>query len=35
MTRDCPVERAMRLRGLERLAPANGEVAEIGVGGGI
>jgi len=35
LTRDCPVERAITLRWLERLAPANAEVAEIGVGGGI
>lgn len=34
LTRDCPVERAITLRWLERLAPANAEVAEIGVGGG-
>ena len=35
LTRDCPVERAITLRWLERLAPANAEVAEIGVGGGV
>ncbi len=35
LTRDCPVERAITLRWLERLAPANAEVAEIGVGAGI
>jgi SAM-dependent methyltransferase len=35
LTRDCPVERAITLRWLARLAPANAEVAEIGVGGGI
>jgi len=35
LTRDCPVERAITLRWLGRLAPANAEVAEIGVGGGI
>src|ERR1039458_5419299 len=35
LTRDCPVERAITLRWLERLAPANAEIAEIGVGGGI
>jgi len=35
LTRDSPVERAITLRWLERLAPANAEVAEIGVGGGI
>src|ERR1017187_9332445 len=32
LTRDCPVERAITLRWL---APANAEIAEIGVGGGI
>jgi SAM-dependent methyltransferase len=35
LTRDCPVERAITLRWLERFAPANAEVAEIGVGGGV
>ena len=35
LTHDCPVERQITLRWLERLAPANAEVAEIGVGGGI
>jgi SAM-dependent methyltransferase len=35
LTRDCPVERHITLRWLARLAPANAEVAEIGVGGGI
>jgi hypothetical protein len=35
LTRDSPVERAITLRWLERLALANAEVAEIGVGGGI
>jgi SAM-dependent methyltransferase len=35
LTRDCPVECAITLRWLERLAPANAEVAEIGVGAGI
>ena len=35
LTRDSPVERAITLRWLERLAPANAAVAEIGVGGGI
>jgi S-adenosylmethionine-dependent methyltransferase len=35
LTRDSPVERAITVRWLERLAPANAEVAEIGVGGGI
>jgi 2-polyprenyl-3-methyl-5-hydroxy-6-metoxy-1,4-benzoquinol methylase len=35
LTRDCPVERAITARWLERLAPANAYVAEIGVGGGI
>ena len=35
LTRDSPVERAITLRWLERLAPSNAEVAEIGVGGGI
>jgi S-adenosylmethionine-dependent methyltransferase len=35
LTRDCPVERAITLRWLERLTPAHAEVAEIGVGGGI
>ena len=35
LTRDCPVERAITLRWLGRLAPANAEVAEIGVGGGV
>jgi SAM-dependent methyltransferase len=35
LARDCPVERQITLRWLERLAPANAEVAEIGVGGGI
>jgi len=34
LTRDCPVERAITLRWLERLAPANAEVAEVSVGGG-
>src|ERR1035438_1980032 len=31
LTRDSPVERAITLRWLERLAPPNAEVAEIGV----
>ncbi|HTT62185.1 MAG TPA: methyltransferase domain-containing protein [Bryobacteraceae bacterium] len=35
LTRDCPVERAITLRWMERLAPANSAVAEIGVGAGI
>lgn len=35
LTRDCPVERAITLRWLERLAPGAAEVAEIGVGAGI
>lgn len=35
LTRDSPVERAITLRWLERLLPANAEAAEIGVGGGI
>jgi SAM-dependent methyltransferase len=35
LTRDSPVERAITLRWLGRLAPANAEVAEIGVGGGL
>src|ERR1022692_1051701 len=35
LTRDCPVERAITLRWLERLAPASAEIAEIGVGGRI
>jgi SAM-dependent methyltransferase len=35
LTRDSPVERAITLRWLDRLAPANAEVAEIGVGGGV
>jgi SAM-dependent methyltransferase len=34
LTRDCPVERAITLRWLERLVPAGAEVAEIGVGAG-
>jgi len=35
LTRDSPVERAITVRWLERLAPANAAVAEIGVGGGV
>lgn len=35
LPRDCPVERAITLRWLERLAPSDADVAEIGVGGGI
>ena len=35
LTRDCPVERAITIRWLDRLAPASAVVAEIGVGGGL
>src|ERR1017187_9827600 len=35
LTQDCPVERAITLRWLERLAPARAKGAGIGVGGGI
>jgi len=35
LTHDCPVERAITLRWLDRLAPADADVAEIGVGGGV
>jgi SAM-dependent methyltransferase len=35
LTHDSPVERAITLRWLERLALANADVAEIGVGAGI
>src|ERR1039457_3778080 len=34
LTRDCPVERAITLRWLELLAPANAEIAGDGGGGG-
>ena len=35
LTRDCPVERAITIRWLDKLVPDSAEVAEIGVGGGI